>query len=139
MDSLTLVTNNREAASLAGGGMETVMVSGSPIDVLNRVCEMLRNSYRLISAPLPPNVPMMRSPFRSLLIMPSEKRCDVLGIEAVLRAIDVMERQREISMFADEDAEIIFDYAMIDVQYVKRAVQEYALLCEESETWNTPS
>ena len=132
MDGLTLVTNNAEAIALADDSIKTIMVSGSPIDVLNRVCEMLRNGYRLISTPLPPNVSMMRSPFRSLLIMPSEVSRDASGIEATLRAIDVIERQRKISTFAGKDAVIISDYAMIDIEYVKRAAEEYGLLRELS-------
>ena len=130
MDNLILVTNNAEAASFAGDGMKTIMVSGSPIDVLNRVCEMLQNGYRLISVPLPPNIPMMRSPFRSLLIGPSEQQYDTVGIEAIEQAKDVMERQRKISMPVDEDAEIISDYAMIDAQYVRRAAEEFGMLCD---------
>ncbi|HCL79959.1 MAG TPA: hypothetical protein DIC53_08345, partial [Synergistaceae bacterium] len=66
-----VVTNNPEVQAILGAD-ETVAsvryVPGTPLDVLDAAELRLQQGYRLVSAPLPPNIPLMRAPYRSLVL-----------------------------------------------------------------------
>ena len=120
---LQIVTNNPEIYWSPDTPYGIVFVEGSPIDVLDRAEELIQCGWRLISAPLPPNGPIMRAPYRSLLIEESESRYDRDGILSLAKAREryLMERQRKCS----EPGE---DFALIDRQMLLRALRDFAIL-----------
>ncbi len=126
MPNLTVVTNNRRVAEKF---KNVILVDGDPQDVLARTVILLQENHRLISAPLPPNVPIMRAPFRSLLLETSDPKYDIAGIEAVERARKELAKQRAIAQTnpgSDRDD----DFARIDATYLERAMRDYALIAE---------
>ena len=100
-----------------------VFTEGDPIDVLDRTEELLQNGWRLLSAPLPPNVPIMRGPYRSIVIEESESKYDKEGIIAVEKARDryLIERQKNC-------AEPQEDFALIDRNMLQRALRDISIL-----------
>ena len=125
---LEVVTNNpRVTASFAvtQGVVFIHGVEGSQLDVLARVEELLQEGYRLISAPLPPNIPLMRAPYRSLLVEIADRRYDVLGLTALEKARERLTTQQAIEEgFAPGTEE---DFALIDEQQLLRALRDHAL------------
>ena len=126
MPDLTVVTNNRRVAEKF---KNVVLVDGDPQDVLARTVVLLQENHRLISAPLPPNVPIMRAPFRSLLLETSDSKYDIAGIEAVERARKELAKQRAIAR-TDPGCDKDDDFAQIDETYLERAMRDYALIAE---------
>lgn len=134
MSDLTIVTNNfsvRDKFERDGFGVE--FVDGTPMDVMERTLVLLQESYRLVSTPLPPNVPMMRAPFRSLLIERSAEKYDIPGIEALEKARKTMARQRAITSedMSTEPDEKSEDFAQIDATYLERAMRDYATIKDD--------
>ncbi len=73
---LQIVTNNPDIYWSPEMPYGVVFTEGSPLDVLDKTEELLQHGWRLLSAPLPPNVPIMRGPYRSLVIEESESKYD---------------------------------------------------------------
>ncbi|MDL2263577.1 GrdX family protein [Synergistaceae bacterium OttesenSCG-928-I11] len=133
-ENLVVLTNNRRVAEKCEreeGAPSVVLVDGDPLDVLARALVLLQEHHRLISAPLPPNIPIMRAPFRSLLLETSAAKYDVAGIEAIERARKTMAKQRAIAA-TEAGGEKDDDFARIDETYLERAMRDYALIAESS-------
>ena len=132
-EKLVVLTNNRRVAERFDDGAEGIsrveIVDGSPLAVLARALVLLQENHRLISAPLPPNIPIMRAPFRSLLLETSDAKYDVAGIEAVERARKTMAKQRAIAA-TNVGGEKDEDFVRIDETYLERAMRDYALIRE---------
>lgn len=120
---LQIVTNNPDIYWSPEMPYGVVFTEGSPLDVLDRTEELLQLGWRLVSAPLPPNVPIMRSPYRSLVIEESESKYDKDGIIAIEKARDryLIERQKNC-------AEPHEDFALIDRQMLQRALRDISIL-----------
>lgn len=125
---LEIVTNNpRLTADFAAGhGIVRIeAVEGSPLDVLSRTEELLQGGYRLVSAPLPPNIPLMRAPYRSLLVERADRRYDVAGLTALSKARERMETQRAIDSCTGPGTDA--DFALIDEELLLRALRDHGL------------
>ena len=59
---LQIVTNNPEVHRCPDMPYGVVFAEGDPMGVLDKTEELLQDGWRLVSAPLPPNVPVMRGP-----------------------------------------------------------------------------
>ena len=120
---LQIVTNNPEIYWSPEMPYGVVFTEGDPIDVLDRTEELLQNGWRLLSAPLPPNVPIMRGPYRSRVIEESESKYDKEGIIAVEKARDryLIERQKNC---ADPQE----DFALIDRKMLQRTLRDISIL-----------
>ena len=119
---LQIVTNNPEIYWSPEMPYGVVSVEGDPIDVLDRTEELLQHGWRLLSAPLPPNVPIMRGPYRSLVIEESDRQYDKEGMIAIEKARerDLIERKRN----CQEPQE---DFALIDRQMLQRALRDISI------------
>ena len=116
-EPLCVVTNNPRIA-----GRDVRHVEGSPLDVLEAVERLLQSGYSLVSAPLPPNIPLMRAPYRSLLLERSSRRYDVEGLRSIAAARERFMTQRAISgSVAGTDD----DFADIDGRLLQRALRDY--------------
>ena len=120
---LQIVTNNPDIYWSPEMPYGVVFTEGSPLDVLDKTEELLQLGWRLISAPLPPNVPIMRGPYRSLLIEESELKYDKDGIIAIEKA-----RQRYLIERQKNCAEPHKDFALIDRQMLQRALRDISIL-----------
>ena len=120
---LQIVTNNPEIYWSPEMPYGVVSTEGDPINVLDRTEELLQHGWRLVSAPLPPNVPIMRGPYRSIVIEESERQYDKDGIIAIEKARDryLIERQKNC-------AEPQEDFALIDRQMLQRALRDISIL-----------
>lgn len=128
VDSLGIVTNNpRMTADFAvvHGVVHLYGVEGSPLDVLTRAEKLLQEGYRLVSAPLPPNIPLMRAPYRSLLVQRDVRRYDVVGLKALTKAMERMETQRAIDASAGPGSDA--DFALIDEELLLRTLRDHKL------------
>ena len=119
---LQIVTNNPEIYCSPEMPYGVVSVEGDPIDVLDRTEELLQHGWRLLSAPLPPNVPIMRGPYRSLVIEESDRQYDKEGMIAIEKAREryLIERKRN----CQEPQE---DFALIDRQMLQRALRDISI------------
>lgn len=122
-NSMQIVTNNPNILNTPETNCCVVMVEGSPLDVLDRTEELLQQSWKLRSTPLPPNVPIMRGPYRSLVIERSDRQYDAAGIMAIekARARYVIERRRGCPGKAE-------DFAVIDETMLQRTLRDISLL-----------
>ena len=120
---LQIVTNNPDIYWSPEMPYGVVFTEGSPLDVLDKTEELLQHGWRLLSAPLPPNVPIMRGPYRALVIEESESKYDKDGIIAIEKARDryLIERQKNC-------AEPQEDFALIDRQMLQRALRDISIL-----------
>ncbi|NLL37022.1 MAG: hypothetical protein GX256_05825 [Fretibacterium sp.] len=126
--TLEIVTNNprvTEPFAVTHGVVFVHRSDGSQLDVLDRVEALLQEGYRLVSAPLPPNIPLMRAPYRSILIEKGARRYDVPGILAVDKARERLETQRAIDESFTPGSEE--DFALIDEQLLLRALRDLSL------------
>lgn len=114
---IQIVTNNPAVYWTPEHPFGVVSVEGSPLDVLDRTEALLQQHWRLVSAPLPPNVPIMRAPYRSLVIEESEAQYDAAGLIAVEKA-----RQRYTIERKHGVKEPNPDFAEIDRQMLLRAL-----------------
>ncbi|MGL4208450.1 MAG: hypothetical protein ACRCTY_03585 [Candidatus Adiutrix sp.] len=73
---------------------------------------LVQSGYKLLSAPLPPNLPLIRAPYRSLLLQKNGRRYDVSGIRSltlalgrvlILGASNLNETQRQDAAYIDRD------------------------------------
>jgi hypothetical protein len=123
--TLCVVTNNPEAEKLCDTrGIAVCKIDGTPFDVLDKAEALLQNGWKLVSAPLPPNVPMMRAPYRSLLFEQNERRYDSAGIFSIAAARERFTVQRANK----EESTAMGDFAAVDVTFLERALRDLALL-----------
>lgn len=120
---LQIVTNNPEVYWSPEMPYGVVFAKGSPLEVLERTEELLQSHWRLMSAPLPPNVPIMRGPYRSLVVEESERQYDSAGILAIDKA-----RTRYKIERTNKCAENGEDFAVIDRHMLQRALRDIVIL-----------
>jgi len=121
--NMQIVTNNPNIQNTPETLCGVVMVEGSPLDVLDKTEELLQQSWRLRSTPLPPNVPIMRGPYRSLVIERADKQYDVTGIQAIEKARDRYEIERRRGCPGKAE-----DFAAIDETMLQRTLRDISLL-----------
>ena len=80
--------------------------------VFEAALELTQSGFKLLSAPLPPNVPLIRAPYRSLILVENSRQYDAEGIKAlekakerlaVLGASPLNDRQAQDAAFIDKD------------------------------------
>lgn len=96
--------------------------------VLLTALELSQSGYKLISAPLPPNVPLIRAPYRSLLLNGNSRRYDAEGIKALEKAL---EKARLLNSDRPPPGpDQARDAAFIDRELLRKALSEYTHLQE---------
>ena len=125
---LEVVSNNprmsEESAALQGIA-RIHDVEGTPLDVMDRAEKLLQDGYMLVSAPLPPNIPLMRAPYRSLLLKKAPRKYDAEGLKALFKARERIAVQRSIDQSCLPGTE--GDFASIDEELLLRALRDYEL------------
>ena len=124
--ALQIVTNNPDIYWSPEIPLGIIKVEGSPLDVLDKTEELLQSNWRLLSAPLPPNVPIMRGPYRSLVIEDSERQYDTAGLIALDKARKRYEIERRHHCFAQGS-----DHAVIDRKMLMKTLMDISYLNKE--------
>lgn len=133
---MEVVTNNPEVQELLGAAGERAgvqFVPGTPLDVIDAAELRLQQGYRLVSAPLPSNIPMMRAPYRSLLLERADRQYDVQGFLALEKARERFSTQRAAGVVPPGTER---DFAFLDGEHLLRtleALRAEASLSEEEQ------
>jgi len=106
---LKIVTNNPYLIGDEKIPLDVHYTEGTLIDLLDEVEMLLQQGFRLVTAPLPPNVLLMRAPYRSLILAVSDLRYDIDGIEATQKAKDRLNIERAARIAPKES-----DFAALD-------------------------
>lgn len=120
---LKIVTNNPHVSQGISKPNEVLFLEGSPFDVLDKTEELLQQGWKLRSAPLPPNVPIMRGPYRSLAIETSDSQYDAAGLIAIDKARKRYEIERTQNCMGPGD-----DFAVIDKEMLERTLRDISIL-----------
>ena len=120
MSDQLLLTNNPLVVQEEGG--PTVrQVEGLGLNaVFEAALELVLSGYKLVSAPLPPNVPLIRAPYRSLILEKNSRQYDAEGIRMLTKAGE-RARTLERPIFNEKNAQ---DAAFIDREILHRALSE---------------
>ena len=117
------VTNNPLVISGKDLPVEVAAAEGDALAVLAAAENLLTRGYSLVSAPLPPNVPMMRCRWRSLLLKASKGGTDIEGLRMIGKA-----RERLILQVRTPGGLASDDYAALDREYLERGLRDLSIL-----------
>lgn len=131
MHTYTIVTNNAKLLADAGLAPALRPVAGGVEAIYDTLSEMLQSGYRLISSPLPANVPLIRSPVRSVIVEKTEKRFDVQGLLALEKA-----RDRTTVLGVNEEPRVRGDLEAIDRDQLFRAMAQLETIRQETQYVN---
>lgn len=106
------------------------LVEGTPMEVLDRVEELLQQGWMLVSTPLPPNIPIMRGPYRSLVIEKNDRQYDAQGLLALSKARERYRTERENKNLPEPGE----DFGIIDRQMLLRTLRDAMLIKIEEES-----
>jgi hypothetical protein len=127
-----IVSNNPlvSAEFAAAHGMVVHEVAGTLVDVLGRLEELLQDGRRLVSTPLPPNIPLMRAPFRSVLVEKNaaSRKYDAEGLISLAKAKErVLAQSKNAAPLSEMGSELEKDFAVIDREMLLRALRDAGL------------
>ena len=100
-------------------GLAVTRVSGGLDAIYESVSDHLQNGYALVSSPLPANVPLIRSPIRSVILQKSQRRFDAQG----LLLLDKAKGRTEVLGVVD-DTRTRADLEFIDKDQLSRAIRQ---------------
>ncbi|MCQ4762928.1 GrdX family protein [Cloacibacillus evryensis] len=126
---LRIVTNNGWIEKGPAVPHEIIPVDGTPLEVLDKAEELLQQGWKLVSAPLPPNVPIMRGPYRSLVIEKNDRQYDKDGLIAIDKARERYRMERENHNLPEPGE----DFGVIDRQMLQRMLRDTMLIEAEKE------
>lgn len=106
-----IILSNNSSLGDAIDGIPVRHVAGDTQEVYDAIGHELENGHELISSPLPPNVPMIRSPVRSVILRETARKYDARGILTLEKArernrilgVENVERFRKDQEFIDRD------------------------------------
>jgi hypothetical protein len=89
--------------------------------------EHLQNGYALVSSPLPANVPLIRSPVRSVILEKAQRKYDAQGLIILEKA-----KERSAVLGVVDDPRTRVDLEFIDRDQLLRAIAQLAELTRYS-------
>ena len=120
MGEKLLLTNNPLVLDDPGGLPVRPVAESGLRAVIDAALELVQSGYRLISTPLPPNVPLIRAPYRTLLLERHERQYDAQSILALEKAGQTADKLGA-STYGDGPA---LDSAFIDRELLQRTFRE---------------
>lgn len=120
-----IILSNNGSLEDAVSGIPVCRVEGDCIAVYDAAGRALENGYELVSSPLPPNVPMIRSPVRSVILRKTARKYDAQGILTLEKA-----RERNRILGIENIGRFRKDQEYIDRDHLARAIAELAELDE---------
>lgn len=115
-----LIMSNNGSLEDAVSGIAVERVAGGVYEVYDAVGHALENGHELVSSPLPPNVPMIRSPVRSVILRKAERKYDAPGLITLEKA-----RERNRILGVDDVERFRKDQEYIDRDHLLRAIAQY--------------
>lgn len=115
---MLIVTNNPNVAERC---RNVRRVEGSPLDVMNEVCALLGQGFRLMAAPLAGNLVMLRNPYRSVVMEEDPGGTAYSGDLSVLADAYRRVAEAEGRGIPEETRD---DYAYMDAMFVDEAIAE---------------
>lgn len=117
-----IVTNNTIVRERLSKGYDIHFVEGDALQLLDVTEALLQSGWKLLTAPLPPNVPLIRSAIRSVVLKSDAQRYDVPGLQHLSKA-----RERTETLAKAHRPEQRGDLEHIDWTFVQRALLELNL------------
>lgn len=121
---LRIVTNNSWIETGPAVPHEIVFVEGTPMEVLDKTEDMLQQGWKLVSAPLPSNVPIMRGPYRSLVVEKNDRQYDRDGLISLGKARERYRMERENHNLPEPGE----DFGVIDRQMLQRTLRDAMII-----------
>ena len=104
-------------------GFAITRVPGNLEAMYAAVSDHLQNGHALVSSPLPANVPLIRSPIRSIILEKASRRYDAQGLIVLEKA-----KERTAVLGVVDDARTRADLEFIDKDQLRRAISQLAEL-----------
>ncbi len=114
-----IILSNNSSLGAEAHGLAVKRVTGDLQAMYDTVSEHLQNGYTLVSSPLPANVPLIRSPVRSVILGKAARRYDAQGLLTLEKARD---RTGVLGVVDDERTRA--DLEFIDKDQLARAVAQ---------------
>lgn len=112
-----VILSNNASLEEKTGGIEVRRIDGSLNDFYAALESALQNGYRLVTAILPPNVPLIRSPVRSVILAKAGRKYDAAGLLALEKA-----RERSVTLGVRDNERIRKDLEYIDRDHLLAAI-----------------
>lgn len=112
-------TQTPEQAPEQTENMPVRRVAGGIDDFYTALGTLLQNNCELISAPLPPNVPLIRSPVRSVIVRMSRRKYDTEGLLLLEKA-----QERSAALGVAPANRLLRDLERIDKDHICRAIRQ---------------
>lgn len=114
--SLLIISNNGSLENQLSG--ISVRYIGAPLDeIYTSISNALQNHYELLTSPLPPNVPMIRSPVRSVILGRTERKYDSHGLLLLEKA-----KERTNALGINDAPHLRKDQEFLDRDHLLRAI-----------------
>lgn len=117
-----IVTNNPLVFEAYSTGFAVDFVKGDAAEVFEAIENALVNGWKLLTTPLPPNVPLIRSAIRTVVLQSSPERYDVPGLHCLAQA-----RERTETLAKAHRPSQRRDLEHIDWTFAQRAMLELSL------------
>ena len=114
-----LILSNNSSLGPEEHGLAVKHVPGDVGAMYDAISDHLQNGYVLVSSPLPANVPLIRSPVRSVILGKSARRYDAHGLLTLEKA-----RGRTDVLGVADDSRTRSDLEFIDKDQLARAVAQ---------------
>lgn len=114
-----IVTNN---PTVKDNYEEVIFVEGSFEDVLFKVRDLVHTGFELINHPLGASIRMFFSPYRSIIIGKKSEKANEIHIETIENSIANYKKHMKVR---NPDIVNSEDYALIDNELLKSALEEY--------------
>ena len=114
-----VILSNNSSLGAEAHGFAVKRVAGGVEAMYDAISEHLQNGYELVSSPLPANVPLIRSPVRSVILGKAARRYDAQGLITLEKAKD---RVEVLGVIDDERTRA--DLEFIDKDQLARAVAQ---------------
>ncbi len=113
-----ILTNNGSIGADIQGVAVTHVADGIEA-IYDAISDLLQNGYALVSSPLPANVPLIRSPIRSVILEKAPRRYDAQGLMILEKA-----RARTDILGVIDEVRIRSDLELIDKDQLLRAIRQ---------------
>lgn len=118
----TIITNNPDVATFYGHEHDVRFMEDASVDsVYDAIEALLQKHFTLVTMPLPANVPIIRSPMRSVILEKSVERVHGEGLVLMLNA---RERTKTLCQGYEHNLSDNADLCMIDLDQLKRAFMQ---------------
>lgn len=117
-----IITNNTLVREQLKNRFDVAFVSGEAESVFAEIEQALQSGWQLLTAPLPPNVPLIRSSIRTVILKRAERQYDAYGLGFLAKA-----QERTATLAKAHRPEQRGDLEHIDWTFVQRSLLELRL------------